>query len=333
MNKPPNPKSNLPAKRRFDQLVNDISQMFIGIRRMHVQVAWQTGKRIVEEEQNGEVRAMYGTALLKELSNALTDQLGKGFSDTNLRKMRNFYLRNQKQAVTPKLSWTVYVELLPIKDEKVRKRLEAKAVKEGLNSLEIRQLVREKRNLDRAQKTTILEAKTLPPLKPPTDLALNTFSLSDLQVKLNDGDVLVDCGFYVSWPVQKQAIKSLDIRPDMAYTYAATIDRVVDGDTLLVLIEVGFGIIVRDRLRLRGINAPESNTPDGKRASQFVKKLLPVGATVIIKTHKSKQDMYGRFIVDVFFKSGAIDKDDILINAVYLNQYLVDKGHAQIINY
>lgn len=53
---------------------------------------WQIGQRIVEEEQGGSAKAMYGEGLLKELSKALTAEFGKGFSLANLKNFRKFYL-------------------------------------------------------------------------------------------------------------------------------------------------------------------------------------------------------------------------------------------------
>ena len=52
---------------------------------------FEIGRMIVEDEQNGENRAEYGKAILKDLSLHLTERFGKGFSETNLRQMRNFY--------------------------------------------------------------------------------------------------------------------------------------------------------------------------------------------------------------------------------------------------
>ncbi|MBI3618222.1 MAG: thermonuclease family protein, partial [Candidatus Omnitrophica bacterium] len=119
-------------------------------------------------------------------------------------------------------------------------------------------------------------------------------------------------------------------------TYAATIDRVIDGDTLLVLIEAGFRIIVRDRLRLRGIDCPEAGTPEGDRAKRVVEKLLPTGSTIVLKSHKDRTDQHGRFVVDVFYESSDIrrqssETDDRRLKTddlIYLNQELLDKGHA-----
>ena len=95
------------------------------------------------------------------------------------------------------------------------------------------------------------------------------------------------------------------------------------------------GFIVRDRLRLRGIDCPETGTPGGDRAKRFVEKLLPAspaggpaGATVVIKSHKWKTDIHGRFVVDVFYKEGVDDPEAIIKDGTYLNQELIDKGYA-----
>lgn len=53
---------------------------------------WLTGREIVEEEQQGEVKAAYGKRLIEELSGRLTERYGKGFSTTNLKYFRIFYL-------------------------------------------------------------------------------------------------------------------------------------------------------------------------------------------------------------------------------------------------
>jgi hypothetical protein len=57
-----------------------------------VETYWHIGRLIVEEEQGGESRAVYGTQLIPELSRRLTLEYGKGFDESNLRNMRRFYL-------------------------------------------------------------------------------------------------------------------------------------------------------------------------------------------------------------------------------------------------
>lgn len=56
-----------------------------------VEAYWLIGRRIVEEEQNGNERAEYGKAILKILSKELTFELGKGYSERSLREFRQFY--------------------------------------------------------------------------------------------------------------------------------------------------------------------------------------------------------------------------------------------------
>ena len=316
---------NVPAVDRFRKLVDDISRLYVDARRVQLQFAWQTGRRIVEEEQDGAMRAQYGTGLLLQLSKTLSEKYGAGFSKSNLLKMRRFYLLNQKESVTTQLDWTDYVELLPVKDEKTRQRLERRILKEDLNSSQIRRLVREIRREPEKDSAACLPAGRL---KRPADLRFDTFAVSPLRAKLKDGEVLIDCGFFVNWPVKKEELKGLDIAGEMSYTYAATVDRVIDGDTLLVIIEAGFRIIVRDRLRLRGIDCPEVGTPEGDRAKRFVEKLLPAGAAIVLKSHKDRTDQHGRFVVDVFYKQGCEDPAAIIQDGTYLNQELLDKGYA-----
>ena len=312
----------VPAVDRFRKLIGTISRLYVNARRAQVQFAWETGRLIVVEEQNGEMRAAYGRALIPKLSKELTKKYGPGFSENVLLRMRQFFLLNPIPPTSVELDWSDYIELLPVKDEKTRKRLEQRILKEDLSTVEIRQLVREIRREPEK------DPSSLAPLKRPADLKLNTFAISPLRAKLKDGEVLIDCGFFVNWPVKKEELKGLDLAGEMSYTYAATIERVIDGDTLLVLVEAGFRIIMRDRLRLRGIDCPEVGTPAGDRAKRYVEKLLPAGSLIVLKSHKDKTDLHGRFVVDVFYKQGAEDAAEIIKDGAYLNQELLDKGYA-----
>ena len=86
-----------------------------------LQAYWNIGREIVEEEQKGEGRAAYGSALIKELSVRLTQKYGKGFTETNLKYMRQFYQTFEKShALRDKLSWTHYRILLKVEKENAR---------------------------------------------------------------------------------------------------------------------------------------------------------------------------------------------------------------------
>lgn len=86
-----------------------------------VEAYWNVGKLIVEA-QDGNERAEYGEELLKDLSKDLTRGFGKGFTVTNLRYMRQFYLVFQKHhALRDELSWTHYRLLMKIENAEIRK--------------------------------------------------------------------------------------------------------------------------------------------------------------------------------------------------------------------
>lgn len=121
---------------------------------------FEIGRMIVEEEQNGKDRAVYGKNLLQELSKVLTKEFGRGFSETNLKQMRQFYLTysisstvlrisekgqtlsDELQTVSAKfnLSWSHYLKLMRIDDENERKFYEIEAAK---NNWSVRELERQ----------------------------------------------------------------------------------------------------------------------------------------------------------------------------------------------
>ena len=86
-----------------------------------VESYWLVGQRIVEHELHGNTRAEYGKGILKELAARLTVDLGKGFEERELRKMRQFYLAFQKwDTLRPELTWSHYRRLISVENEQVR---------------------------------------------------------------------------------------------------------------------------------------------------------------------------------------------------------------------
>ena len=101
------------------------------------------GKRIVEEEQDGNKRAEYGKKLIKTLSEKLTKEFGRGFSQRNLEQMRTFYLRysiSQIVSAEFKLSWSHYLILMRMEDIDARKFYEIEAIE---NNWSLRELKRQ----------------------------------------------------------------------------------------------------------------------------------------------------------------------------------------------
>jgi len=125
------------------ELVHEIKQIltmarqqaYAAVNSAMVHAYWQIGKRIVEEEQGGELRAAYGEELLKSLSKELTAELGKGFSYPNLRNFRQFYLTYPQEeicyTVCSKLTWSHNRLVMRVEDERARHYYLREAVEQG----------------------------------------------------------------------------------------------------------------------------------------------------------------------------------------------------------
>ena len=85
-----------------------------------VEAYWNIGKSIIEE-QGGNEKAEYGAGLIKELSKLMTQDFGKGFTVTNLKYMRQFYLMfPNSHALRDELSWTHYRLLIKVENDNAR---------------------------------------------------------------------------------------------------------------------------------------------------------------------------------------------------------------------
>ena len=108
----------------------------------------------------------------------------------------------------------------------------------------------------------------------------------------------------------------------MMYTYNCKIGRVVDGDTVDVMIDLGFDIWTKQRVRLLGIDAAETRTRDAeeKRMGLEAKEWLAdrLGAEAVLMTEYDSRGKYGRVL-------GTFYKDDVNIN-----QEMVDQGMAEV---
>ena len=97
---------------------------------------WLLGKRIADEELNGESRAEYGAEVIKKLSKDLNAQYGRGYTKTNLYNFYSFYkmypeiFHSESGKSNVKLSWTHYRVLLQVKDEIAREWYENEALRE-----------------------------------------------------------------------------------------------------------------------------------------------------------------------------------------------------------
>ena len=104
-----------PGKKYNDEdnmLVNDLrsivskarSKAFAAVNYSLVERNWRIGQRIVEEEQNGASRAEYGKHVIEVASAALTEEFGKGFSETNIMNFKKFYLKFKELTIPQTVS-------------------------------------------------------------------------------------------------------------------------------------------------------------------------------------------------------------------------------------
>ena len=113
------------------------------------------------------------------------------------------------------------------------------------------------------------------------------------------------------------------------HEYKTKIRRIVDGDTVDVHIDLGFDMIFsKQRIRLYGIDTPESRTRDkeekfyGKLAGQFLKDQCKKGSSITLRTHLDKKGKYGRIL-------GEIIVDGVNINQLMIEEHMAVEYHGQ----
>lgn len=105
------------------------------------------------------------------------------------------------------------------------------------------------------------------------------------------------------------------------FRYRAKIIRVVDGDTVVAWVDLGFSTYVKQTLRLFGIDAPEMRGKDkleGRKATSHLGMLISAHEPTIVQTVRDKTGKYGRYLATLLGGEGLVD----------INQRMVDDGHA-----
>jgi micrococcal nuclease len=105
--------------------------------------------------------------------------------------------------------------------------------------------------------------------------------------------------------------------------YTAVCKRVIDGDTIVCDIDLGFFVILHSQiLRFSNINTPELSTPEGIASKEFLKNLVE-GKEIVIKTLKPncQKEKYGRWLAEIY------------LNCENLNDILVRNNHAVYVKY
>lgn len=107
---------------------------------------------------------------------------------------------------------------------------------------------------------------------------------------------------------------------EQKYIYNAEVYRVIDGDTIVCDVDLGFFITQRMVFRLYGINCPEivgTERAKGLESKEYMQTRIE-GKQIIIKTHKDKKEKYGRYLAEIYL-------DGFLINEELLTKGLAEK--------
>ncbi|WP_244280650.1 DUF1016 N-terminal domain-containing protein [Leptospira saintgironsiae] len=271
---------------------------------------------------------------IKILSTELKKKLKRGFSERMLFYAKKFYEVYGESKVNPNLNWSYYRILSGIEDAKLRKTLETEIIR---NNWTLEDLV------IRLRESGELYVGKTPRWDRPTG-KLNHYKI----IKTISRKLSLDLGFYcylsleskikfkentlveVSKKHGKNILTKLNSKDATLYIYSGQVERVVDGDTIIVQLNLGFDLTSRQRIRLHKVWAAELGTKEGKSSFHFLEKKLPKGKQVIVKS-KGK-DIYGRYVGDVLYSSNKNDDiATILKTGIFLNQELGSSSENPII--
>jgi endonuclease YncB( thermonuclease family) len=319
------------------------SNIVKNVTRQKVEMAWKIGKEISENipKNNQEV---YGKNLMERLESDI------GIGAAALYKMRNFYKTYPK---LPKddaaLNWSHYRILSGIKKADERKYLENLVQKNGWSEVELQAEVKKSKTALELENKDSKPATKMPQAVQkivPTRGKLFAYQIVKI---VGAPDFFFDCGFKIFEKVtsvlprevkkinqivavekksEKYLVKKESAPPRKLYAYKAYLERVVDGDTIRVNLDLGFGIFHHEILRLAKISAAELKTSEGEKSAKVLAEILKDVPFLVVKTLKT--DIYGRYVADVFLGEVGLEAQEIADRGVYLNQILLERGVVEI---
>ncbi len=265
-----------------------------------------------------------------------------GIDQRLLYEIVEFRRRIEKVAPGPHLSWSHYRRLIRIGDSTVRNRYLEAAIAHGWS---VRQL--EAQISDGALADSLPDAESVAESEAAQLVAKRGEPWIYRLTERPDIGRVLDLGFRVFERLSEHDDAGLDAgalvraRRDedgrytivpyehrrRIYSYLASVASIIDADTLWVAIDCGFGTLCDQKVRLRGIDSPERQTPAGVRARDFVVGTLSSVDHVIVST--TKIDLYDRYLADIIYLPGESDPVTIARNGHYLNREIVAAGHGR----
>ncbi len=158
------------------------------------------------------------------------------------------------------------------------------------------------------------------------DCGFNIFTGVDIA---NLSDFSPDQTVLVKKLNNRYTLQKTDVPISQIYTYKAHVEKVLDGDTLWAVLDLGFKIFIRQKIRLHRLDAPPVETDEGIKAMTYLNNKLKPLDFIVVKTHW--RDKFDRYLADIFYLP---DEEDFLVvteKGKYLNQELADKGYCRIV--
>jgi endonuclease YncB( thermonuclease family) len=303
-------------------------------------VYWRMGKHIQDHLLEHKERAEYGKELFPRLAAELT------MDESLLYRMVKFYNAFPNLATRPNLSWSHYKELLPVKNQEKRREYVEKIKEDSLSVRELRELITD----EEQEQAPVIDAT---PKKEKLSLLRGIPFVYKIKriycLKPANSRLVVDCGFNIFTgenitnisefsPDQTVLVKKLnnsytlqktDIPISQIYTYKAYVEKVLDGDTLWAVLDLGFKIFIRQKIRLHRLDAPPLETDEGLKAMNYLNKKLKPLDFIVVKTHW--RDKFDRYLADILYLPDEPDFLAVTEKGKYLNQELADKGYCRIV--
>ena len=305
-----------------------------------VLLRYHTGLLINEHVRLNQNRAIYGTQAVLNLEKDL------GIDHTELQRYAQFAraypIVGGRRQLAFNLPWIYYRKLLVVKDDARRLTLTMQAEKNEWSFVKIGAKVQHVLDRENAQggrsrlpepalgpyftyKIIALPDNHAPSQELLLDMGfkhrieikiLQAVRGAQLPARLEEGMIVTaEQGLF-------SIVKAEGAGEESLYTYRARIESIVDGDTLKVDLLFGLGNRKGETFRLNHIDCPEMDTPEGKAAKRFVENELADCEFITIKSVKTRREKWGRYLGDVLYEKKGCP------GLVYLNQRLLDKGHA-----
>jgi endonuclease YncB( thermonuclease family) len=296
------------------------------IEREKVRTYWETGRLIDRHILHYKERADLGSRIIQRLAEDL------GVSDRVLYRSLRFARAFPVLTARSKLAWAHYRALAQIQDEKKRLELTDRAERMDWSSRELEKEVAKThiRRIGEPEDFAPYGRMPAPGFKPKLgkpglyrivrsgalllDLGFSTFSnlSAEEEKRFKENDIVEAKG--------RELVSSGASAADL-YTYEAVTERVIDGDTVWMRLHLGYGLSVRQKLRVRAIDAPELADKDGQAAKRFVEHALTQAHKILVTT--TKPDKFDRYLSDLWL----INKEGEQAN---LNRDLLKAGLARV---